>query len=321
MAAATPPSGLPLVGRFVRLDPVQPSTTPRACTPSYTDPVVYTQGYVMRPPPADLAETRARLAADIAARERRPHGIHGAAGRWTARSARRARSWAPPRSGDLDLANERVHLGWTMYGSRWWGTAGQPRGKLLLLGHAFEDCGFGRVKIQTDLVNQRSQAAIARLGATREGVLRRHTRRADGTFRDTVVFSILREEWPPVRAGLRERLGATSPADGRRPRSADPVGRVTRRRPPRQPHREHDGDDHGHQHPRCRDPGVEEDEAHRAQGRHGRPEPQQQHGAAVAVADLEHPVVQVLGVRAARAAAPGGSGAPPRAARRRAAAG
>lgn len=108
--------------------------------------------------------------------------------------------------GEWDLVNERVHLGWTAYGPRWWGTAVNAECKLLLLGHAFDDCGFGRVKIQTDLLNERSQAAIARLGATREGVLRRHLRRADGTFRDTVVFSVLRDEWPAVRAGLLARL-------------------------------------------------------------------------------------------------------------------
>jgi RimJ/RimL family protein N-acetyltransferase len=94
-----------------------------------------------------------------------------------------------------------------MYGSRWWGTWVNPECKLLLLGHAF-DCGFGRVKIQTDAVNLRSQAAIAKLGATREGVLRRHTKRADGSFRDSVVFSVLAQEWPSVRAGLEQRLGA-----------------------------------------------------------------------------------------------------------------
>lgn len=107
---------------------------------------------------------------------------------------------------EWDLVNERVHLGWTAYGPPWWGTAVNAECKLLLLGHAFDDCGFGRVKIQTDAVNERSQAAIARLGATREGVLRRHLRRADGTFRDTVVFSILRDEWPAVRAKLLSRL-------------------------------------------------------------------------------------------------------------------
>lgn len=108
--------------------------------------------------------------------------------------------------GEWDLVNERVHLGWTAYGPPWWGTAVNPACKLALLGHAFDDCGFGRVKIQTDLVNLRSQAAIARLGATREGVLRRDLRRADGTWRDTVVFSVLADEWPSVRAGLEQRL-------------------------------------------------------------------------------------------------------------------
>ena len=93
---------------------------------------------------------------------------------------------------EWDLVNERVHLGWTAYGPPWWGSAVNPACKLAMLGHAFDDCGFGRVKIQTDLINTRSQAAIAKLGATREGVLRRHVLRADGSWRDTVVFSILR---------------------------------------------------------------------------------------------------------------------------------
>jgi RimJ/RimL family protein N-acetyltransferase len=81
--------------------------------------------------------------------------------------------------------------------------------KLLLLGHCFDDCGYGRVKIQTDRRNNRSQAAIAKLGARREGVLRRHMKREDGTFRDTVVFSVLAGEWPDVQARLRERVART----------------------------------------------------------------------------------------------------------------
>jgi RimJ/RimL family protein N-acetyltransferase len=107
---------------------------------------------------------------------------------------------------DWDLVNERTHIGWTAYGPPWWASPVNAECKLLLLTHAFDDCGFGRVKLQTDNLNDRSQAAIARLGATREGVLRRHTRRADGTFRDTVVFSILRDEWPDVRERLLARL-------------------------------------------------------------------------------------------------------------------
>lgn len=108
--------------------------------------------------------------------------------------------------GDVDLGNESVHLGWTAYAPSVWGTAVNPECKLLLLQHAFEDCGFGRVKIQTGTANTRSQAAIAKLGATREGVLRRHKRLADGSFRDTVVFSILADEWPEVRKRLEDRL-------------------------------------------------------------------------------------------------------------------
>ena len=100
-----------------------------------------------------------------------------------------------------------------------------PECKLLLLGHAFDDCGFGRVKIQTDLINLRSQAAIAKLGATREGVLRRHMRRADGTWRDTVVFSVIVDEWPTVRAGLHARLDELSvPAPPLAPSRTDNSG-------------------------------------------------------------------------------------------------
>ncbi|MFC9691553.1 GNAT family N-acetyltransferase [Kribbella sp. NPDC056951] len=108
--------------------------------------------------------------------------------------------------GDVDLANERIHLGWTGYAPAVWGTAVNPATKLLLMQHAFEDCGFGRLKIQTGLKNTRSQAAIAKLGATREGVLRRHMAQADGSWRDTVVFSILADEWPEVRKRLEERI-------------------------------------------------------------------------------------------------------------------
>jgi N-acetyltransferase len=109
--------------------------------------------------------------------------------------------------GDTVLEHERTHLGWTAYTPPVWGTVVNPECKLLLLAHAFEACGFGRVKIQTDLINERSQAAIAKLGATREGILRRHMVRPDGTTRDTVVFGITVEDWPNVRARLQARVG------------------------------------------------------------------------------------------------------------------
>ncbi len=75
-----------------------------------------------------------------------------------------------------------------------------------LLAHCFDDFGYGRVKIQTDAVNTRSQAAIAKLGAHREGVLRRNFKREAGTFRDTVVCGVLKDEWPEVKARLAARL-------------------------------------------------------------------------------------------------------------------
>ena len=109
--------------------------------------------------------------------------------------------------GDIDLASESAHLGWTAYDPRVWGTAVNAETKLLLLGAAF-DSGFGRIRIQADAINDRSRAAILGIGATFEGVLRRERPRADGTWRDTAVYSILRQEWPNVRDGLQARLDA-----------------------------------------------------------------------------------------------------------------
>lgn len=107
--------------------------------------------------------------------------------------------------GDFDVRREATHIGWTGYDPRVWGTAVNPEAKLLLLQHAF-DAGFGRVKIQTDVLNLHSRAAIAKLGATFEGVVRREQPRADGTWRDTAMYSVVIEEWPQVRAGLEKRL-------------------------------------------------------------------------------------------------------------------
>ena len=109
---------------------------------------------------------------------------------------------------EADLYHESIHIGSTLYGAQWWGAQVNPEAKLLLLTHCFEQCGYGRIKIQTDLLNTRSQAAIAKLGATREGVLRRHMKREDGTFRDTVIYSVLKDEWPDVKTRLLGRLNA-----------------------------------------------------------------------------------------------------------------
>ncbi len=107
---------------------------------------------------------------------------------------------------DVSVHDARLEIGFTSYTPAVWGGAVNPETKLLLLGHAFDTLGAGRVQLKTDVRNVRSQQAIARLGASYEGTLRRYQRRADGTVRDTVLFSILAEEWPAVRTGLRDRL-------------------------------------------------------------------------------------------------------------------
>lgn len=107
---------------------------------------------------------------------------------------------------DVSPPDARLEIGSTSYDPRVWGGAVNPEAKLLLLGHAFDELGAGRVQLKTDVRNRRSQQAIARLGARHEGTLRRYQRRSDETVRDTVLFSILSDEWPAVRAGLKERL-------------------------------------------------------------------------------------------------------------------
>lgn len=110
---------------------------------------------------------------------------------------------------DLNPAAESAHIGYTAYAPSVWGTTVNPAAKLLLLGHLF-DHGYGRVKLQADVLNARSRAGIAKLGAQFEGIARRDQPRADGSWRDTAVYSIVIDEWPAVRAGLAARLGATS---------------------------------------------------------------------------------------------------------------
>ncbi len=202
--ACIPPTGAPLVGRFVRLDVMTPADA-SGLFPVFADRRCYEEGYAMSRAHESVTDTEAVVSAYVAAREagRTAYTIRlvadgelGPAGTVVGTSS----------LGDVDTAREHVHLGWTMYGSRWWGTQVNPESKLLLLEHAFDTCGFGRVKIQTDVVNTRSRAAILKLGATFEGITRRDVRRADGSWRDSAVHSILVDEWPSVRAGLLARL-------------------------------------------------------------------------------------------------------------------
>jgi RimJ/RimL family protein N-acetyltransferase len=113
--------------------------------------------------------------------------------------------------GDIELARESAHIGWTAYDHRVWGTIVNPEAKLLMLGAAFAH-GFGRIKLQADARNTRSRAAIERLGAAFEGIARRDAPRMDGTWRDAAVYSITIDDWPHVRTGLQERVEVWSDA-------------------------------------------------------------------------------------------------------------
>lgn len=100
-----------------------------------------------------------------------------------------------------------VEIGGTWYARDAQGGAINPAAKLLLLGHAFA-CGAERVEFKTDALNAQSRAALLKLGTTFEGVFRRQMRRPDGTMRDNAYFSVIREEWPAVRAAIETRLAA-----------------------------------------------------------------------------------------------------------------
>jgi N-acetyltransferase len=195
---STRPGGRPLVGLHVRLDPsVGADADGIFAALDHAD--VWAAGYAGGPSarPSSSAGWVARIRA----------ATDDARAMFTVRSVDGGEVLGTTSLGDTDLGNERTHLGWTAYTPSAWGTVVNPECKLLLLTHAFDECGFGRVKIQTDGINLRSQAAIAKLGATREGVLRRHMVRPDGSTRDTVVFAVTVDDWPRVRTGLLARVG------------------------------------------------------------------------------------------------------------------
>jgi N-acetyltransferase len=110
------------------------------------------------------------------------------------------------RYGAIEPAHRRVEIGWTWLGRSWQRTAANTEAKYLLLRHAFETLGCLRVELKTDALNERSRAAIRRIGAREEGTLRNHMITASGRIRDTVYYSILDVEWPEVKRDLEVRL-------------------------------------------------------------------------------------------------------------------
>lgn len=109
---------------------------------------------------------------------------------------------------DFDAHNAHVEIGSTWLSRAAWGTGRNIEAKLLLMAHAFETLELERVAFRTDIRNERSQRAIERLGASKEGVHRHEMRRRDGSWRDSVHYSILRSEWPDAKDHLLDRIAA-----------------------------------------------------------------------------------------------------------------
>ncbi|WP_309068068.1 GNAT family protein [Microbacterium sp.] len=155
--------------------------------------------YTRIPSPEQMAEEIDRRLARQAA---------GALAPWAVVDARDGRAVGMTTYLNLDDANRRLEVGSTWLGRAAQGTGINPAAKLLMLERAFDVLGCIAVELRTHWHNHQSRAAIARLGAKQDGVLRSHTIMPDGIARDTVVFSILSTEWAAVRAGLEHRLAA-----------------------------------------------------------------------------------------------------------------
>jgi RimJ/RimL family protein N-acetyltransferase len=198
--SAVRPEAEVIEGRFIRLEPMAPEHYPGLWT-ALGHPAVFAGGYGGGPEglPADEAAFLTWVDAYYAGDNRNNHVLRVTGGPHDGVIV------GASTLGDFDLPKRATHIGWTGYDPRVWGTQVNAEAKLLLLGRAF-DHGFERVKLQADSLNERSRAAIAKLGAQFEGVLRNDRLRADGTLSGTAVYSVLAEEWPAVRAGLEARL-------------------------------------------------------------------------------------------------------------------
>ena len=185
-----------LEGHGVRLEPIE-TTHADALAVAASDGQLWELFYTAIPSPSDVAAYITTALDGI----RDGHMLA-----WVVRELRSGEIVGSTRYHDILAAIDRVEIGYTFYAARWQRTHVNTACKLLLLSHAFESLGCRVVALRTDSFNVRSQQAIARLGAKKDGVLRHHGVRKDGSARDTVLFSVLAHEWPDVRRNLELRL-------------------------------------------------------------------------------------------------------------------
>ena len=185
-----------LAGRHVRLEPLSLEHVPALCEVGI-DPELWRWTLTSIRTPEQM-----RAYVETALRER----DEGRSLPFATVDAASGTAIGSTRFGSVSLEDGRVEIGWTWVARPWQRTPANTEAKYLMLRHAFETLGCARVELKTDALNERSRAAILRVGATQEGVLRKHMRSQEGRMRDTVYFSILDDEWPAVRAGLEARL-------------------------------------------------------------------------------------------------------------------
>jgi RimJ/RimL family protein N-acetyltransferase len=199
-AAAGAIGPVTLQGRHVRLEPLSLAHLP-GLTAAGADPAIWQWLSVTGATPEkmkafvqDALEAQARgIAVPFAVFEQASGEIVGST-----------------RFGMIERAHRRAEIGWTWLNPRVQRTAINTEQKYLMLRQAFEHWGLMRVEFKTHVLNEKSRRAIARIGATQEGILRQHMIGHDGRSRDTVYFSILDREWPAVKHALEQKLGSES---------------------------------------------------------------------------------------------------------------
>ncbi len=195
MNASAQLSPILLQGWGVRLEPLSPDHVAGLCE-AVADGDIGGLNYVSVPGPDGMADwVEHALAMQRAGREL-PFAI--LAGERVVGSTRYY---------DIEPSVPTLAIGYTFHAASVWRTHVNTANKRLMLGHAFDTLGAQSVYFHTSHLNLRSQAAIERLGATRDGILRAHRRHKDGSLRDTVVYSIVAHEWPGIRGHLDARLG------------------------------------------------------------------------------------------------------------------
>jgi RimJ/RimL family protein N-acetyltransferase len=193
------PQPITLAGPFVRLEPLTIDHVP-ALARVGLDPSIW--NWIPTPlPDIDAMRAYVKLALD---EQRR-----GLALPFAIVDATTGEVIGSTRFANIDAPNRRLEIGWTWLAVSHQRSAANTNAKRLLLGHAFDALGAMRVELKTDALNEKSRNAILRIGATQEGIFRKHLITASGRVRDTVYFSILDTEWPDVRRRLDARLART----------------------------------------------------------------------------------------------------------------